>query len=189
MFLNDLEDFLLTKYTVGLKSITYELDTELEIYLKIFVMLYADDTILLAESAEVLPVQLSAFGKYCDNWKIKVNVNKTKIMVFGFGKLPQNLKFTYKKVDIEIVKQFNYLGVIFTKTCNFDVTEKRLADKALKAMYEALKMGRLNKLSVKIQLDLFIKIIKPILLYGCEVWEFGKNEVLERVHMQFCKHF
>jgi hypothetical protein len=57
-------------------------------------MLYADDTILLAESAEDLQVQLNAFGEY---WKMKVNVNKTKIMVFGFGKLRQNLKFTYKK--------------------------------------------------------------------------------------------
>ena len=79
---NDLEELLLTKDIVGLKSMTDELETELEIYLKIFVMLYANDTILLAESAEDLQVQLNAFGEYCDNWKMKVNVNKTKIMVF-----------------------------------------------------------------------------------------------------------
>jgi hypothetical protein len=30
-------------------------------------MLYADDTILLAESAEDLQVQLNAFGEYCVN--------------------------------------------------------------------------------------------------------------------------
>jgi hypothetical protein len=41
LFLNDLEEFLLTKDIVGLKSITDELETELEIHLKIFVMLYA----------------------------------------------------------------------------------------------------------------------------------------------------
>jgi hypothetical protein len=58
-------------------------------------MLYADDTILLAESAEDLHVQLNAFGEYCDDWKMQVNVNKTKIMVFGFGKLRKNLKFSY----------------------------------------------------------------------------------------------
>jgi hypothetical protein len=139
-------------------------------------MLYADDTILLAESAEDLQVQLNAFGEYCDNWKIMV-----------FGKLRQNLKFTYENVDIEIVKQFNYLGVIFTKTCNFDVTKKHPADKALKAMYEVLKMGRLYKLSEKIKLDVFDKMIKPILLHGCKVWGFGKNEVLERVHLKFYK--
>jgi predicted HTH domain antitoxin len=79
MFLNDLEEFLLTKDIVGLKSITDELETELEIYLKIFVMLYADDTILLAESAENLQVQLNAF---VDNWEMKVNVDKTKITNF-----------------------------------------------------------------------------------------------------------
>ena len=50
-----------------------------------------------------------------------------------------------------------------------------------------LKMGKLYKLSVKIQLDLFDKMITHILLYGCEVWGFGKNEVLERVHLKFCK--
>ena len=70
LFLNDLEECLLTKDIVGLKSITDELETELEIYLKIFVMFYADDTILLAESAEDLQVQLNAFGEYCDYWKM-----------------------------------------------------------------------------------------------------------------------
>jgi predicted HTH domain antitoxin len=64
---------LLTKDIVGLKSITDELETELEIYLKIFVMLYADDTIVLAESAEDLEVQLNAFGEYCDKFMLLSN--------------------------------------------------------------------------------------------------------------------
>jgi hypothetical protein len=54
-------------------------------------------------------------------------------------------------------------------------------------MCEVLKMGRLYQLSVEIQLDLFDKMIKPILLHGCKVWGFGKNEVLERVHLKFYK--
>ena len=48
-------------------------------------------------------------------------------------------------------------------------------------------MGRLYRLSVKIQLHLFDNMIKHILLYGCEVGGFGKNEVLERVHLKFCE--
>ena len=40
---------------------------------------------------------------------------------------------------------------------------------------------------IQCQLDLFDKIIKPILLYGCEVWGFSKNEIIERVHLRFCK--
>jgi hypothetical protein len=62
----------------------------------------------------------------------------------------------------------------------FSLTKKHLADKALKAMYEVLKMGRMHKLSIKCLLDLFDKMIKPILLYGCEVWGFSNNDILEK---------
>ena len=43
-------------------------------------------------------------------------------------------------------------------------------------------MGRKHGLSVKIQLDLFDKMVKPILLYGCEVWGFSNNDIIEKVH-------
>jgi hypothetical protein len=54
-------------------------------------------------------------------------------------------------------------------------------------MFEVLKRGKIHNLSIQCQLDLFDKIIKPILLYGCEVWGFSKNEIIERVHLRFCK--
>ena len=45
---------------------------------------------------------------------------------------------------------------------------------------KVLKMGRKHGLSVKIQLDLFDKMVKPILLYGCEVWGFSNNDIIEK---------
>jgi hypothetical protein len=54
-------------------------------------------------------------------------------------------------------------------------------------MYEVLGKGRIHNLSIKCQLDLFDKIVKPISLYGCEIWRFGKNDIIERVHLTFCK--
>ena len=66
--------------------------------------------------------------------------------------------------------------------------KKHLADKALKTMYEVLKIGRkYGKLSIKCLLDLIDKMIKPILLYGCEVWGFSNNDILEKIHLKFCK--
>jgi hypothetical protein len=100
--------------------------------------------------------------------------------VFGNGRLPQNLSFSYDNLNLEIVKNFNYLGIIFTKTGNFSLTKNLLADEALKAMYEVLKIGRMYKLSIKCLLDLFDKVIKPILLYSCEVWGFSNNAFLEK---------
>ena len=54
-------------------------------------------------------------------------------------------------------------------------------------MFEVLKKGKLHNLSIQCQLDLFEKIIKPIFLYGSEIWDFSNNESIERVHLKFCK--
>ena len=143
MFLNDQEDFLLTKNIVGLQTISYELERKLEVFLKLFVFLYADDTALLAESPEDLQSQLNAFKEYCEKWKMTVNASKTKVMVFVLGRTRNNLQFFYGDYQVEIVKEFNYLGIVFTKTCNFSMAKKHLGDKALRAMYELLKKGRL----------------------------------------------
>jgi hypothetical protein len=48
-------------------------------------------------------------------------------------------------------------------------------------------MGRKHGLSVKIQLDLFDKMVKSILLYRCEVWGFSNNDIIEKGHLKFCK--
>ena len=54
-------------------------------------------------------------------------------------------------------------------------------------MYEVLKRDRLHNLSIQCQLELFDSMGKPITLYGCEAWGFGKNEISERLHFKLCK--
>ena len=186
LFLNDLETFLEAKNITGLESISNDLENQLNIYLKLFII-YADDTVILSESESDLQAQLDAFHKYCLTWKLKVNIDKTKIVIFGSGRTPQNLSFKYNGSEIEVVKNFNYLGIIFSKTGNFNLAKKRLVDKAVVSMYAVLKLGRKHNLSIKCLLSLFDKMVKPILLYGCEIWGFGNNDVLEKVHLKFCK--
>jgi hypothetical protein len=40
----------------------------------------------MAESREDLQAQLNVFGEYCQKWKLKVNVEKTKILIFPRGR-------------------------------------------------------------------------------------------------------
>jgi len=68
--------------------------------------LYADDTVLMAESPEELQMLLDAFDDYCTIWKLKVNVDQTKIMIFSRGRQPQNLKFSLHGLELEVVKSF-----------------------------------------------------------------------------------
>jgi hypothetical protein len=108
-------------------------------------------------------------------------------MVFSRGKLPRNLNFSLNGEKLEIVNCFNYLGIELSRTGNFKRAKQSIAGKATVAFYEVLKMGRKHGLSVKIQLDLFDKMVKPILLYGCEVWGFSNNDIIKKVHLKFCK--
>jgi hypothetical protein len=92
------------------------------------------------------------------------------------------LSFTFDGRNLEVVKEIFYLGLIFSVSGSFLSTKKALINKSNKAMYEVLKKGRLHNLSVKGQYDLFDKIVKPILLYGCEIWGFSNIELLESIH-------
>jgi hypothetical protein len=49
------------KNITGLQTISDEIENNLDIYLKLFILLSADDTALLAETANDLQAQLDAF--------------------------------------------------------------------------------------------------------------------------------
>ena len=135
-------------------------DEKLGIYLKLFVLLYADDTILLSDIFDDLQLQLNVFHDYCSFWKLKVNIEKTKAVIFSRAQLPQNQFFCYGDQQIEYVTEFNYLGVIFSKNHSFTATMKNNVRKVNIAMYEVLSKGRSLNLSVSCQYDLFRKIVK-----------------------------
>ena len=102
----------------------------------IYILLYADDIIIFGNSPEDLQKSLATLEDYCSKWKLTVNTNKTKIMVFRKGgRLPNDLDFKYKNISIEIVNKFCYLGVIFTSGGSSFETQKTLSGQALKAVF------------------------------------------------------
>ena len=55
----------------------------LNIFVKLFSLLYADDTIILSETEADMQYALAIFEKYCHHhWKLKVNLQKTKVIIF-----------------------------------------------------------------------------------------------------------
>jgi hypothetical protein len=76
----------------GLKTVYSELKDKLNLYLKLSIILYGDYTVIIAESAADLQKQLDSFSDYCDIWTLKVNVEKSKIVVFSQGTTTNNFK-------------------------------------------------------------------------------------------------
>ena len=63
IFLNDLESFLMTNSEVGV-TIDYN-DTEISIFMRLVVLLYADDTVIVAKSENDLQYTFDRFYAYC----------------------------------------------------------------------------------------------------------------------------
>ena len=92
LFLNDMKEYLapdmhgLPTVARMRESANVE-DHDLSVFLKLFVLLYADDTVIFSESASGLQNGLTAIKRYCDEWKLKLNASKCKIIIFSRGKV------------------------------------------------------------------------------------------------------
>ena len=179
LYLNDIEEQFVHSNMDGL-----EVDM-----VKIFMLLYADDIVVFANTPEELQRGLNLLNEYCKRWKLTINVAKTKILVFRKGGiLPRNIAFTYYGVPLEIVKSFKYLGIVFTVCGSFSEAHNTLAGQAQKAIFKLNKyLYKFTFISPRHKFELYDKLITPILNYGSEVWGFAKTNAIERVHMQFCK--
>lgn len=186
VFLNDLESYLRNKEISG---ITCDINNdELRSYLQIFILLYADDTVIFSDNESDMQHALDAFEEYCLKWKLTVNTEKTKIVIFGQGRRKSNLNFMFNRKEIEVLKEYKYLGVLLGQSGSFQISKKYIAEQGNKAMFSLLRKIKNLSLPFDIQIDLFNKIVKPVLLYGCEVWGFGNLDILERVQLKFYKY-
>ena len=82
--------------------------------LHISCLMYADDIVLLSKSAKVLQTLLCRLEDVCNKWNLKVNINKTKIIIFNkAGRVPKGHNFTYGNILLEHVNEYKYLGIYF----------------------------------------------------------------------------
>ena len=180
MYLNDIEEHFMLN---GFKGVDIS-------FLKMFLLLYADDIVIFAENENDLQNGLQLLEDYCQRWKLTVNTKKTKIMVFRKqGRLRKNVAFYYNQERLEIVDSFSYLGIVFTTGGSFNMTFETLSGQGLKAMYKLNReLIRFPGLTIQEKLELFDKLVYPVLNYGSEIWGLNESLKIERIHLKFCKN-
>jgi len=72
LYLNDLENYL----SVNGASCIEINDNDLSVYLTLFELLYAHDTVVFATSEETLIQSFYLFSNYCNQWKLDINYDK-----------------------------------------------------------------------------------------------------------------
>ena len=100
LFINDLSEDLQNgvsdPVTIGEISLTH--------------LLFADDLMLMSRSPTGLQGVLNSLHKYCERWKLNVNLKKTKVIIFQkYGKKQNICKFTLGEEQIENTDTYTYL--------------------------------------------------------------------------------
>ena len=138
---------------------------------KIGCLFYADDLVLMSESESGLQHSLDLLNDYCNNWHLKVNESKTKVMLVQNSRIRNTAKLTFGGTTLEQVTQYKYLGITFNEYAQLNSAQDILFRKGLKAYYAMSNtLFSINQCNVKNYLACFEALIKPIIMYGCEIW-------------------
>ena len=191
LYINDFESYIKNEYD-GLPFVNVELnrllgDENIDLYLRLYTLLYADDTIILAESPAQLQCALDSVKNYCSANSLKINLTKTKVIIFARGKVRNLPEFFYGDEKVEIVDDYIYLGVTFNYNGSFAKAIEKQISQARKAMFSMLTKARRLQLPVDLQIELFEKTVVPVLLYGCEVWGCANISDIEIFYRSFLK--
>ena len=137
---------------------------------QIQVTLFADDTMLLAESEEDLKWNVEKLHEAMKKHKLKVNWSKSNTMVFSRVPTECNMVIDGEKVklctwELSCVRMEKWKGEVERR---IGMTVQAVG--AMKKMYESREVSREAKVTV------YEAVVIPTLTYGCETWVIKEKE-------------
>ena len=185
LFINDLRDHL-DKLGKGVKWGN----------IRISLLYFADDIVLLADSKQDLEEMLQLVYEYSLKWRLKFNLDKCNVVVFQkkpreplvygscVGKCSCANHFSFGPHLIKEVLYYKYLGMEFDYSLSFKVFKERILARARSSMARVWGMGiKSGLLSVKGSINLWQGLIRSNLEYGAQIWgkeKWTKGEQVQR---------
>ena len=159
--------------------------------IEINMLLYADDMVLIGETENALQVLLNEMYKWCQNWRLKVNETKTKVVHFRTQNSPctENI-FMYGDAELEMVKQYKYLGIILDDHLNFNDCIKALADSSGRALGGIIsKFKCLKNVGYETFTKLYKSGVQPISEYAAGVWGHHKALHIDTIQNRAMRYY
>ena len=134
---------------------------------KVSVLMYADDLVLLFQTENRLQCGISALHSFCTENKLTVNTRKSKLMYVSKRRPAKLPVIKYNLQPLQWVDSFKYLGVTLSATNNFTRGMKAICQQASKSQ-TVIDLHVLKHPTVSLNhiFQLFDTLIKPILTYG-----------------------
>jgi len=164
--------------------------TGLRLHVRILhILLYADDMVLLGSSQENLQAKINCAAKFFAERGLKLNLDKTKVIVFRRGGPPgKNTWFSWRGKPIKIVNKYVYLGICFSSSGSFSLACKEAVRKGLQAQGAIFStIPRAKLLDLDLANKMFESLSRSVLLYGAALWGLPYVNEIERVQQSFYK--
>ena len=154
-------------------------------------LFYADDVVVLSETAKGLQNQLDIVSQWCSKWRMEINQSKTKILHFR----PKSVNLTSYSFqcgtyDISVSSKYKYLGLVFNDYMDESVMVDDVAKCAARALGAMItKYNRIGGNMYETFTKFYECYVNPVMLYGASLWgsrEYGK---LNTIQNRACKYF
>ena len=129
---------------------------------------YADDTTFMAESKEEQKSLLMKVKEESEKVGLRLNIQKTKIMVSG--------PITSWQIDGETVADFIFLGSKITTDGDCSQEIKRCLILGRKVMSNLEGIFKSRDITLPTKVHLVKAMVFPMVMYGCESWTIKKAE-------------
>ena len=157
----------------------------------ISLFLYADDIVLLSESADDMQSMLNVLHIWCGRWQLAVNEAKTKIIHFRTkSKSRSDFLFSCGNTIIDYSDCYKYLGFWFNEFLDMEksITEiTKSESRALGAIY--MKYQSAGGMTYTVYKKLIDSVVEPVLFYCAGIWGNRKFSKVESIINKACRYF
>ncbi len=147
------------------------------------ILFYADDIVLLSNSATKLQDMLNCLSEWCKKWRMQINETKTKVIHFRKKSTRRsNYNFTCGDKVIALTSDYKYLGIWFNEFSDMSLAVKQIAKSATRVLGSIIaKFKALGGLSYVCFKKLYDSSVEPILRYAAGIWGTKEYKTLETV--------
>src|SRR6218665_2501648 len=136
---------------------------------------FADDQAMIAASQKGLQKMMDRQNKISEEYDMKINIKKTKIMRISSGK-ERTVKISIDEKELEQDGKFCYLGSMITSDakCHVEIWRRIAMGKDAFYKRKELLRGKLNK---NLKKRIIKSMIWSVVLYGLETWTMRKEDI------------
>lgn len=141
------------------------------------ISLFADDTGLYTSSYKVSAIKnklqnaSKKIVKFFNKWKTTVNIEKTETIIFTKRRPKLKPEISFSNNNLPWVSNVKYLGINLDSKLNFTLHTKEIVDKGIAALVTLYPLiNKKSYINVKNKLQIYKTIVRPMLTYGCPIW-------------------